>query len=424
MKFPLLLFALVFNIVHTAPHEEFALRTLTDHPEASCLDGSPYAFYKFKSRTISNNKKWLIYFEGGAWCFGENSCRGRSLTDLGSSLNYPEALPRNATSGGNYFLSTNCEMSPFCDFNVAILKYCDGASFTGDGTFKELQFKGFQNLQAALTDLKINDNLDEAVEVVLSGGSAGGMSAYLHADFVHENLLSTNPALDKYAVIPVSGFFLDRENVYKKHIFGQAMKDLFHMANSTGGVPKNCRAQFEDPSDCMLPQNSYASIESQIFVIDSTLDSFSIPCIMTTELTEDGALSCGGTKGWENCSALWLYDLDQHCTQDQIYSLTEWQGSFMRYISESGETFKRNGNGAFLHQCYTHVAANFPSWTGFTLPNDMTKLDGKRTSMRDAVMAWYKGNVGETVRTTVEPMIFRDALWGLDGVITNPTCTY
>lgn len=45
--------------------------------------------------------------------------------------------------------------------------------------------------------------LGQAKQVLLTGCSAGGMSTYLHADYVRDQL--TNPALVKYKVAALSG---------------------------------------------------------------------------------------------------------------------------------------------------------------------------------------------------------------------------
>jgi hypothetical protein len=95
-----------------------------------------------------------------------------------------------------------------------------------------------------------------------------------------------------------------------------------------------------------------------------------------------------------------------------MYALVEYQGSFMRKISTK-RAFSKPDNGAFLYQCFTHVAGNYPSWNEF-------RLDG--VSMQQAVTKWWRG-LGEGDRAA-EENTYTDEIWGLDGVATNPTCTY
>ena len=134
-----------------------------------------------------------------------------------------------------------------------------------------------------------------------------------------------------------------------------------------------------------------------------------------------------------------------------MYTLVEYQGSFMRKVRCDGHpcqafvsrchtcalaralapppceskgrpvqlqistkrAFSKPNNGAFLYQCFTHVAGNYPSFNAF-------HIDG--VSMQQALTKWWEG-LGDG-KTDREAVVYTDGLWGLDGVATNPTCTY
>jgi hypothetical protein len=75
----------------------------------------------------SGATKFIIHLEGGGWCYNEDDCIGRSKTPLGSSTfwkttaEYPGGL-----------LSDDQTANPdFYNWNLAFVKYCDGASFAG-----------------------------------------------------------------------------------------------------------------------------------------------------------------------------------------------------------------------------------------------------------------------------------------------------
>ena len=75
----------------------------------------------------SGSYKWIIHFQGGGWCYGEEECVERSKTALGSSKSWA----KTAAFGG--LLSPDPLVNPdFYNWNVAFLNYCDGASFSGD----------------------------------------------------------------------------------------------------------------------------------------------------------------------------------------------------------------------------------------------------------------------------------------------------
>ena len=394
---------------------QFELNLLTGYPDAKCLDGSPGAYYSYRQPNVD---RWLIYVEGGAWCFTAGSCASRAKGQLGSSLTYLKSFPRDSGHGHNPVLlggitSSNCTVNPtFCHHNVIFIKYCDGASFTGSTSAGGLHYRGLDILTALLADLKTKQGISDASEVLLTGGSAGGMSVFLHADRVRESLELRPDA--KFGAVPLSGFFLDRENVYDEPVFhGQAM-GMYTLANSSGGVPRNCVAERpDDPASCIFSEHAFNSIESPIFVVDSTLDAYQIPCIMGRNGTAStwANSSCGAARDYENCTKIWGdRPLDKYCSRTQMYTLIEYQGSFMRKISTKKAWTKLN-NGAFLYQCFTHVAANYPSFNAF-------HIDG--VSMQQAVTRWWE-SLGKVDRDAV---VYTDGIWGLDGVSTNPTCTY
>ena len=70
-----------------------------------------------------------------------------------------------------------------------VLWYCDGASFSGDKdepyhyapTNQTLYFRGARVRDALLDALLEEHGLDKATDVLLAGGSAGGLSTFLHA---------------------------------------------------------------------------------------------------------------------------------------------------------------------------------------------------------------------------------------------------
>lgn len=57
-------------------------------------------------------------------------------------------------------------------------------SFRIRGFRQELYFRGFRNLEAILADLVARRALKNATDLVLTGCSAGGLAAYLHADYI------------------------------------------------------------------------------------------------------------------------------------------------------------------------------------------------------------------------------------------------
>jgi hypothetical protein len=113
--------------------------------------------------------------------------------------------PTTASVGG--LLSDNCTKNPdFCNFNRVFMKYCDGNSFSGnrdaavpvvgtDGKSKDLFFRGRRILDETLAALKAGHGLGSADSVLLTGCSAGGLSTFLHTDYVGEQLKAIAPGM-------------------------------------------------------------------------------------------------------------------------------------------------------------------------------------------------------------------------------------
>ena len=159
---------------------------LLDDPSAVCLDGSPGAYYLSVG---SEPEKVLLYFEGGGWCGASTlsntleSCLSRSKTNLGSSKNYTKTL-----DVGQGILSNNANNS-LKTWTKVFIKYCDGAGHQGSRanplSYKgeSLYFRGNNITYAKLNSLEQKIGLkSKATEVIVSGGSAGGLATFLWAD--------------------------------------------------------------------------------------------------------------------------------------------------------------------------------------------------------------------------------------------------
>ncbi|KAA8527990.1 hypothetical protein F0562_035141 [Nyssa sinensis] len=146
---------------------------------AVCLDGSPSAYHLDKGFGTGINN-WLIQMEGGGWCNNVTSCLARKNTRLGSSKQMMKLLAFSA------ILSNNKSFNPdFYNWNRVKVRYCDGASFTGDveavDPATNLHFRGARVFLAVIEEL-LAKGMMNAENAILSGCSAGGLTAILHCD--------------------------------------------------------------------------------------------------------------------------------------------------------------------------------------------------------------------------------------------------
>ena len=80
------------------------------------------------------------------------------------------------------------------NWNKIFVAYCDGASFSGSNTRAvtvpsfngEVYFSGRFILTALYETLLSKFHMDEASDVIVSGSSAGGLTVFLHIDYIAE----------------------------------------------------------------------------------------------------------------------------------------------------------------------------------------------------------------------------------------------
>ncbi|AAF26093.1 putative pectinacetylesterase [Arabidopsis thaliana] len=182
---------------------------------AVCLDGTLPGYHLHRGHGSGANS-WLIQLEGGGWCNNIRTCVYRKTTRRGSS-NYME---KQLQFTG--ILSDKAQENPdFFNWNRVKLRYCDGASFSGDGQNQaaQLQFRGERIWRAAIDDLKAN-GMRYANQALLSGCSAGGLAAILRCD-EFRNLF---PGSTKVKCLSDAGLFLDTADVSG----GRTIRNLYN----------------------------------------------------------------------------------------------------------------------------------------------------------------------------------------------------
>ena len=188
------------------------------------------------------------------------------------------------------------------------LPYCDSSSFTswraqpwpvpGGG---QLVFKGRGNLETTLDVLASRFNLGMARRVVVSGGSAGALTTYLHVDRIAERIRALAPGSAAQHVVgaPNAGYFIDAtpytpptsvavgssdyppgSNYSSQIEYGMAM------FNSTPSLLSDCKAAQISGEEwrCFLAPVAFPFIKQPIFALQSRFDeyqlmaNFRLPC--------------------------------------------------------------------------------------------------------------------------------------------------
>eukprot|EP00475_Leptophrys_vorax_P000640 TRINITY_DN10361_c0_g2_i1.p2 TRINITY_DN10361_c0_g2~~TRINITY_DN10361_c0_g2_i1.p2 ORF type:complete len:541 (-),score=149.97 TRINITY_DN10361_c0_g2_i1:47-1669(-) len=322
------------------------LQLLPSGTAGLCLDGSPSGFY-YRISQQGPQKKWIIHFEAGAYCFPESDCADRAKTDLGSSTPWP------AQKNYSGILSGNPQNNPsFYNWNVIVLQYCDGGFWAGNQqdplnySGSLLYFRGKQILQASFEFLYANLSLGDADEVIVTGCSAGGVAVFLHLDWIRAMIQPTARVVGA----PDSGFFLDIPDYTGFYIWQYVYYPAYQLHNMTF-TNDACIADYNanDPTNvwkCSLTQYEAKYVQTPLFVMNSLVDSFQMHNFvkLTTACFD-----------YPNVHVL------GNCSDAELAAVTAFRTRMISNITTL--VLNKWGNGAFMPTCFTHCGAIDPPAT-------------------------------------------------------------
>ena len=256
-----------------------ATLTLTsNNPISKCLDGTPHGFYHRPATSKNATDKWIFMLEGGGLCSHEEDCVERSKTSLGSSNYFPKQFDYDSI--GSIF--TNDPSNPFFQWNYVYLPYCDGGMWSGTRTTKSnetfgLYFSGHNNIEATVDYLSVHAGLNVSNNfVIFSGGSAGGVGAFLNYEYVQERLPSV-----KLVGAPVGGFppalnwyTGKNSNVPEEDVRDSNFPYLTKLFDAY--LPTNCRENIKGGEQnnwkCFVPRLAYPYYELPLFIMEAITD--------------------------------------------------------------------------------------------------------------------------------------------------------
>ena len=261
-------------------------------PEALNLDGSQYGIAVCLSTVSTQN--WTFSADGGGWCYNEAECGSRAFTTLGSNATWPGEA---AAMGCN----------PLGTMNSARLFYGDGASRsgykaepvpTGNGS-QVIYFRGAKSLDSAL-DLLLSLGMSKAELIVFTGGSAGGLTVFLHLDHVAQRMATEAPNA-RVVGEPVCGYFLDAPND-GSHPYNVTypleMQYVFNMQNATGSLSPLCQSTYGiDSWKCIMAPHAAKFIATPWFALQSRTDTWQLGNIAMIPCT-GAPLNCSPTQ-WQ-----------------------------------------------------------------------------------------------------------------------------
>jgi O-palmitoleoyl-L-serine hydrolase len=319
---------------------------------AACLDGSQYGFFLCRPPGAT---AWRIGIQGGGWCYNEADCLARAGTPLGSSKTWP---PQAANMG--------CDLTGTTA--AVAMNYGDGASFSGfragtwpvPGANATLTFRGIRNLDATLDELVANWGLASATSVVLTGGSAGGLSTFLHLDHVAARVSAVAPAA-RVVGEPVCGFFVDPAGFGQNATYTSEMEYVFNMQNSTGSLSPACQAAYgADAWKCIMAPYAVPFVATPFFALQSRFDHW--------QLSEEAFVPCMLAQSYSPPYS------PSTCTPAEVAEIQSWGPGFMSQFLPA--MAKVPASSAFLDACIIHGSTN-------------SSINGMNNA--EAFGAWFNG---------------------------------
>ncbi|KAI4370793.1 hypothetical protein MLD38_019103 [Melastoma candidum] len=326
-----------------------------------CLDGSPPAYHFDKGFGAGVNN-WLVFLEGGAWCNNVSTCLQRSNTRLGSS----KQMVKEVVFSG--ILSSKQQYNPdFYNWNRIKVRYCDGASFTGDieavDPATNLHFRGARAFVAIVEDL-LGKGMSNAQNAMLAGCSAGGLSAILKCD----KFRSLLPSSTKVKCLGDAGFFINAKDVSGNQHIQEFYSQVVATHGSAKNLPSSCTSRM-NPGLCFFPQNAGQQIQTPLFILNAAYDAWQIKNILAPGVADRHGL-------WHNCKAN-----IKSCSSDQLKTMQDFRLEFISAINQLGSS---SANGMFIDSCYAHCQSGMQeTW----LRSDSPLV--AKTSIAKAVGDWY-----------------------------------
>ncbi|XP_065215389.1 palmitoleoyl-protein carboxylesterase NOTUM [Planococcus citri] len=246
------------------------LRKVMFTNNVTCNDGTPAGFYVRKN---GNSKKWIVYLEGGWFCYNEENCRERWSRDryLMSSEHW---TPFRSGSG---ILSDNPDENPYWwHANHVFVPYCTSDVWSGKRTEPSkssmFTFMGALIIKQVVKEL-LQMGLKNANSMILAGSSAGGIGVMLNLEPVQRLLMRYGTKVKLHGITD-SGWFLDQPPfTLNSNIVTpvQAVKQGVSIWRSQ--IPHTCRMAYPGEQwKCFIGYRIYPTLSVPLFVFQWLFD--------------------------------------------------------------------------------------------------------------------------------------------------------
>ncbi|XP_040576551.1 palmitoleoyl-protein carboxylesterase NOTUM isoform X2 [Lepeophtheirus salmonis] len=342
----------------------------------TCNDGSPAGYYM---RRNSRSRRWVIFLEGGWYCYDNISCESRwiRLRSLMSSERWPSVK----TVGG--ILSSDVSENPhFSDANHILIPYCSSDSWSGTSKMGETNsrfaFMGAYIIQEVINELVYYEKLLQGSELYLSGSSAGGTGVLINVDSVAESIKRFGRNELVVRGISDSGWFLD-SNPFSPRSDGcdeegncspiGAVRKGTHLWKAK--VHSKCKESFgQEIANCFFGYKVYPLIKSPLFIFQ------------------------------------WQFDEAQMIADNVGAPVTKAQWNFIHRMGDQLRDSFNNVTAVFSPACISHSVLTKRNWIsievdGVTLPDALNCWIKHLSSSSFSYSKRFKNTVPDQVKVNV-----------------------
>lgn len=259
------------------PLRRWQARFLDEYPLALCNDGSPAAYY-YRPGLGWSPRRWLVFLEGGGWCWDQATCSSGWAKRHSSSKSWPrteeevEKWSRRLTTG-----IFNNVHSPLADARIAYVRQCSNDAYMGDASPPHalLHFRGRHIIDAVFRDLRFRTGLGERKGdlLVYAGCSSGARGAMVSLDYVATELAGQADVvgvLDSALWVPVPPLGPSAS-------FEMQTRGVLEHANATGFISQACRESYpEHLWKCLFGAYRLPLITTPYLLSQSQYDNFAI----------------------------------------------------------------------------------------------------------------------------------------------------
>ena len=405
---------------------------------AKSLDGSPYGFYfvPYHGDVDAHKTRWTISIAGGGWCVGVDDCYARSQqkTHDGEPGSLGSSTPWIGHAHGCSCMNTNQTDVETASCNCIEMLYLDGGSFSGNvedpvavpskpGKF--VHYRGIHNLDATLDYAFAKLGMADATELVVTGGSAGGLSTFLHTDRIAARVRKgvKDPSKLLITAAPVVGYFLDHATYQEAHPvsakarasdddsgysyphsgnYSSWMRTVFSEQNVSSSLNSECLTDFTDnPHLCYMSPHMVTYVETPLFMFNSKFDAW--------QMDNDLQVPCkAGDAGHVTCNST------------ESAAIVQYGADFLTALQPVIASQARNG--AFITSCICHGCPWSTVKTGAS--GDVKTSYGHYAAWHTKMKTKALGKGQEVRVSSSEPPSIHIDTRGPngDGAITDPLC--